>query len=67
LLTKTPDGTNLADTSLHSTRRNCPEGEVLVNVAYLTVNYKDVIISPASVAGAQFPMVLALTCCRHGG
>ena len=57
LLTKTPEGATLADiTSLEETQ--LPEGEVLVNVAYSTVNYKDALaVTGQSPVVRKFPMV----------
>ena len=57
LLTKTPEGATLADvTSLDEAQ--LPEGEVLVDVAYSTVNYKDALaITGSSPVVRKFPMV----------
>ncbi len=57
LLTKTPEGATLADiTSLDEAQ--LPEGEVLVNVAYSTVNYKDALaVTGQSPVVRKFPMV----------
>ena len=57
LLTKTPEGATLADiASLDEAQ--LPEGEVLVNVAYSTVNYKDALaITGQSPVVRKFPMV----------
>ena len=57
LLTKNPDGATLAEiTALDETQ--LPEGEVLVDVAYSTVNYKDALaITGTSPVVRKFPMV----------
>ena len=57
LLTKTPEGATLADiASLNEAQ--LPEGEVLVNVAYSTVNYKDALaVTGQSPVVRKFPMV----------
>ncbi|MDH6185721.1 MDR family oxidoreductase [Polaromonas sp. CG_23.6] len=57
LLTKTPEGATFADiTSLDEAQ--LPEGEVLVNVAYSTVNYKDALaVTGQSPVVRKFPMV----------
>ena len=57
LLTKTPEGATLADiASLDEAQ--LPEGEVLVNVAYSTVNYKDALaVTGQSPVVRKFPMV----------
>jgi len=57
LLTQSPEGTTLADiASLDESR--LPEGEVLVDVAYSTVNYKDALaITGKSPVVRKFPMV----------
>lgn len=57
LLTKTPEGATLADiASLDDAQ--LPEGEVLVNVAYSTVNYKDALaVTGQSPVVRKFPMV----------
>ena len=57
LLTKTPEGTTQAAiTALDEAE--LPEGEVLVNVAYSTVNYKDALaITGQSPVVRKFPMV----------
>jgi len=57
LLTKTPEGATRADiASLDEAQ--LPEGEVLVNLAYSTVNYKDALaITGTSPVVRKFPMV----------
>ena len=57
LLTKNPDGATLAEiTALDEAQ--LPEGEVLVDVAYSTVNYKDALaITGKSPVVRKFPMV----------
>ncbi len=57
LLTKTPEGATLADIASLD-EEQLPEGEVLVNVAYSTVNYKDALaITGQSPVVRKFPMV----------
>ena len=57
LLTKNPEGATLAEiASLDEAQ--LPEGEVLVEVAYSTVNYKDALaITGTSPVVRKFPMV----------
>ncbi|WP_029523971.1 acrylyl-CoA reductase (NADPH) [Polaromonas glacialis] len=57
LLTKNPEGATLAEiASLDEAQ--LPEGEVLVNVSYSTVNYKDALaITGTSPVVRKFPMV----------
>ena len=57
LLTKNPEGATLAEiTALEDDR--LPEGEVLVDVAYSTVNYKDALaITGSAPVVRKFPMV----------
>ncbi|MDB5778388.1 MAG: Alcohol dehydrogenase GroES domain protein [Polaromonas sp.] len=57
LLTKNPEGATLAEiTALDEAQ--LPEGEVLVGVAYSTVNYKDALaITGTSPVVRKFPMV----------
>ena len=57
LLTKTPEGTTQAAITAID-EAELPEGEVLVNVAYSTVNYKDALaITGQSPVVRKFPMV----------
>lgn len=57
LLTKTPEGTTQAALTAID-EAALPEGEVLVNVAYSTVNYKDALaITGQSPVVRKFPMV----------
>ena len=57
LLTKTPEGTTKSDLATID-EAELPEGEVLVNVAYSTFNYKDALaITGKSPVVRKFPMV----------
>ena len=57
LLTKNPEGATLAEIALLD-EAQLPEGEVLVEVSYSTVNYKDALaITGTSPVVRKFPMV----------
>ena len=57
LLTKSPEGTTLADVSALDDDQ-LPDGEVLVDVAFSTVNYKDALaITGRAPVVRKFPMV----------
>ena len=57
LLTKTPEGATLADmASLDEAQ--LPKGEVLVDVAYSTVNYKDAL----AITGSSPPWASRARC-----
>lgn len=60
LLTKNTEGATLAEMALLD-EAQLPEGEVLVDVAYSTVNYKDALaITGSAPVVRKFPMVLGI-------